>query len=97
MAGTRPGRFDRADAGLVQARRQNPNSGIFEYYRRLAEGAGGQLTAREPRVRLRVPSRIGRINMLHPNFAADGTVEMLESEAESFLRAGWVRVDDRLP
>ena len=29
--------------------------------------------------------------------AADGTVEMLESEAESFLRAGWVRVDDRQP
>jgi len=43
-------------------------------------------------VRLRVPPGIGRINMLHLNVAADGTVEMPEEEAESFLRAGWVRV-----
>jgi len=33
------------------------------------------------------------MNLLHLNVAADGTVEMLESEAESFLRAGWERVD----
>jgi len=31
--------------------------------------------------------------MLLLNVAADGTVEMSESEAESFLRAGWVKVD----
>jgi hypothetical protein len=34
------------------------------------------------------------MDMLHLNVAADGTVEMLESEAESFLRTGWVRVGD---
>jgi len=44
-------------------------------------------------VRLRVPQGIGHRNMLLLNVAADGTVEMPESEAESFLRAGWVRVD----
>jgi hypothetical protein len=27
------------------------------------------------------------------NVAADGTVEMTGEDAESFLRAGWVRVD----
>ena len=32
-------------------------------------------------------------NMLLLNVASDGTVEMPEAEAESFLRAGWVRVD----
>ena len=31
--------------------------------------------------------------MLHLNVAADGTVEMPEQEAESFLQAGWERVD----
>ena len=31
--------------------------------------------------------------MLHLNVAADGTVEMPAEEAESFLRAGWERVD----
>ncbi len=70
-----------------------PNSGIFEYYRMLAEEAPRQQAARERRVRLRVPAGIGRMNLLHVNVAANGTVEMLESEAESFLRAGWVRVD----
>ena len=44
-------------------------------------------------MRLRVPQGIGHRNMLLLNVAADGTVEMPESEAESFLRAGWVRVD----
>jgi hypothetical protein len=33
------------------------------------------------------------MNMLHLGVAADGTAEMLEREAVSFLRAGWVRVD----
>jgi hypothetical protein len=48
---------------------------------------------REQRVRLRVPQGIGHRNLLLLNVAADGTVEMLESEAESFLRAGWERVE----
>ena len=50
-------------------------------------------TAKRHTVRLRVPPGIGRMNMLHLNVAADGTVEMPEEEADSFLRAGWVRVD----
>jgi hypothetical protein len=33
------------------------------------------------------------MNMLHLNVPADGTVEMPEEEAESFLRAGWEKVD----
>jgi predicted phage terminase large subunit-like protein len=69
------------------------NAGIFELYRMRAEELRRQQAAGERRVRLRVPQGIGRMNMLHLNVAADGTVEMLESEAESFLRAGWVRVD----
>ena len=32
--------------------------------------------------------------MLHLNVAADGTVEMPDEEAKSFLRDGWVRVSD---
>jgi hypothetical protein len=31
--------------------------------------------------------------MLLLNLAPDGTVEVPEAEAESFLRAGWVRID----
>jgi hypothetical protein len=45
-------------------------------------------------VGLRVPAGIGRINLLHLNVAADGTVEMPESEAQLFLWAGWERVDN---
>ena len=69
------------------------DAGIFELYRQRAEELRRQQAAGARRVRLRVPQGIGRMNMLHLNVAADGTVEMLESEAESFLRAGWVRVD----
>jgi hypothetical protein len=58
-----------------------------------AEEARGQQTQRDRRVRLRVPPGIGHRNLLLLNVNADGTVEMLESEAESFLRAGWERVD----
>jgi predicted phage terminase large subunit-like protein len=69
------------------------NAGIFEWYRqRAAELRRGE-TAKRRTVRLRVPPGIGRMNMLHLNVAADGTVEMAEDEVESFLRAGWVRVD----
>jgi hypothetical protein len=69
------------------------NAGIFELYRRRAEELRRGKTERQRRVRLRVPQGIGHRNMLLLNVAADGTVQMLESEAESFLRAGWVRVD----
>jgi len=69
------------------------NVGIFELYRQRAEELRRGEAARGRTVRLRVPTGIGRMNMLHLNVASDGTVEMLESEAESFLRAGWARVD----
>ena len=69
------------------------NAGIFELTRMRAEEARRQQARREHRVRLRVPQGIGRMNLLHLNVGPDGTVEMPEGEAESFLRAGWVRVD----
>jgi predicted phage terminase large subunit-like protein len=69
------------------------DAGIFELYRQRAEALRRQQAAGERRVRLRVPPGIGHRNMLLLNVAADGTVEMPEAEAESFLRAGWVRVD----
>jgi hypothetical protein len=69
------------------------NRGIFELYWRRAEEAHRQQKEGDRRARLRVPQGIGRMNLLHLNVASDGTVEMPESEAESFLRAGWVRVD----
>ena len=69
------------------------DAGIFEPYRQRAEETRGKRAAPERRVRLRVPPGIGHRNMLLLNVAADGTVEMPEAEAESFLRAGWVRVD----
>jgi hypothetical protein len=43
-------------------------------------------------VRLRVPQGIGHRNLLLLNVAAGGTCETLESEAESFLQAGWEQV-----
>jgi predicted phage terminase large subunit-like protein len=69
------------------------NAGIFELYRRRAEELRRGQAEGEHRVRLRVPQGIGRMNLLHLNVAADGTIEMPESEAESFLRAGWIRVE----
>jgi hypothetical protein len=67
--------------------------GIFELYRQRAEELRQQQAGGECRVRLRVPPGIGHRNMLLLNVAADGTVEMPEAEAESFLRESWVRVD----
>jgi hypothetical protein len=69
------------------------NAGIFELYRQRAEEARRQQAEGDRWVRLRVPQGIGHRNMLLLNVAADGTVEMPEAEAESFLRAGWLRVD----
>jgi len=68
------------------------NAGIFELYRRRAEELRRGQAARERRVRLRVPQGVGHRSLLLLNVAADGTCEMLESEAESFVRAGWVTV-----
>jgi predicted phage terminase large subunit-like protein len=67
------------------------NAGIFELYRQRAEELRRGQAEGQRRVRLRVPQGTGRMNLLHLNVASDGTVEMLESEAESFLRAGWIR------
>jgi len=69
------------------------NARMFELYRRRAEELRRGEAQRQRRVRLRVPQGIDHRNMLLLNVAADGTVEMSEADAESFLRAGWVRVD----
>ena len=69
------------------------NRGIFELYRQRAEEVRRGEAERQRRVRLRVPPGIGHRNLLLLNVACDGTVEMPEAEAESFLRAGWVKVD----
>jgi phage terminase large subunit-like protein len=69
------------------------NHGIFELYRQRAEELHRGEAERRRRVRLRAPPGIGHRNLLLMNVAADGTIEMPEAEAESFLRAGWVKVD----
>jgi hypothetical protein len=69
------------------------DAGIFELTRQRAEELRREQAEGDRRARLRAPAGIGHRNMLLLNIAADGTVEMLESEAESFLRAGWVRAD----
>jgi predicted phage terminase large subunit-like protein len=69
------------------------NAGIYELYRRRAEELRRGQADGDSRVRLRVPPGIGHRNLLLLNVAADGTVEMLASEAEACLRAGWLRVD----
>jgi hypothetical protein len=53
---------------------------------------GGRQVQRQQRVRLRVPASIGQMSLLHLNVTTDGTCEMTEEEAESFLRAGWEKV-----
>jgi hypothetical protein len=80
--------FKQAGSGVPSS-----NAGIFEWYRQRAEELRRGETAKRRTVRLRVPLGIGRMNMLHLNVAADGTVEMPEEEAESFLRAGWEPVN----
>src|SRR6516162_490904 len=69
--------------------------GIFEYYRQLAEEIRrGQMPG--PQVRLRAPLGISHVQLfsgIHRAVAADGTVEMTESDAAPLLRAGWARVD----
>ena len=71
------------------------NTGIFELYRQRAEElCRGQV--RCPSARLRAPRGVSCVQLLsgiRRNVAADGTVEMSETDAAPLLRAGWVRVD----
>jgi hypothetical protein len=71
------------------------NAGIFELYRQRAEELRrGQ--APGPPARLRAPRGVSCVQLLsgiRRNVAADGTVEMSETDAAPLLRAGWVRVD----
>jgi hypothetical protein len=49
-----------------------------------------------PTVRLRAPAGVGAVQTLsgrHLNVAADGTVEMSQSDAAPLLSAGWERAD----
>ena len=46
--------------------------------------------------RLRAPRGVSRVQLLsgiRRNLAANGTVDMSETDAAPLLRAGWVRVD----
>ena len=70
------------------------NTGIFELYRQRAEELRGQVLC--PSARLRGPRGVSCVQLLsgiRRNVAADGTVEMSETDAAPLLRAGWVRVD----
>jgi predicted phage terminase large subunit-like protein len=71
------------------------NTGMFELYRQRAEElCRGQV--RCPSARLRAPRGVSCVQLLsgiRRNVAADGTVEMSETDAAPLLRAGWVRVD----
>ena len=76
------------------------NAGIFELYRQWAEEIRlGQMPG--PMVRLRAPRGVSHVQLfsgLHRAVAADGTVEMTESDAAPLLNAGWVRVEaDNMP
>jgi hypothetical protein len=87
-------RGDGTAARLVEAmQRPQLQQGIYQLYRQRAEELRRGEAARQRRVRLRVPQGVGHRNMLLLNVAADGTCEMTEEDAESFLRAGWVKVD----
>jgi hypothetical protein len=71
------------------------NAGIFELYRQRAEEfRRGQ--APGPCGCLPAPRGIAQIQLfsgLRRAVAADGTVDMTESDAAPLLRAGWVRVE----
>ena len=71
------------------------NAGIFELYRQRAEELRrGQMPG--PPVRLRAPRGISHVQLfsgIHRAVAADGTVDMSETDAEPLLRAGWVRAE----
>ena len=71
------------------------NTGMFELYRQRAEELRrGQASC--ALARLRAPRGVSCVQLLsgiRRNVAADGTVEMSETDAAPLLRAGWVRVD----
>jgi len=71
------------------------NAGIFGLYRQWAEELRrGQEPG--PVVRLRAPRGVSHVQLfsgLHRAVAADGTVEMTESDAAPLLKAGWVKVN----
>src|SRR6516165_1622579 len=97
MAGTtiRSTRRRRCSTGSSTATVPPHTRGIFEYYRQLAEEIRrGQMPG--PMVRLRAPRGISHVQLfsgIHRAVAADGTVEMTESDAAPLLNAGWARVD----
>jgi hypothetical protein len=68
------------------------NAGIFELYRQRAGALRrGQAPGRQ--VRLRAPHGVGAVQTRfgrHLSVAADGTVEMSETDAAPLLSAGWV-------
>jgi hypothetical protein len=71
------------------------NAGIFELYRQRAEELR-RGKAPSPSARLRARRRVSCVQLLsgiRRNVAADGTVEMSETDAAPLLRAGWVQVD----
>jgi len=71
------------------------NAGIFELYRQRAEELRRRQTPGPP-VRLQAPRGVSHVQLfsgIHRAVAADGTVEMTESDAAPLLRAGWVRVE----
>ena len=80
-----------SEFGSIHRRTGHPSSWRPRHTDRVV-GRGQQARALH-RVRLRVPQGIGRMNLLHLNVAPDGALEMTEEEAESFLRAGWEKVD----
>ena len=71
------------------------NAGIFELYRQRAEEVRREQTPDSP-VRLRAPRGVSQVQLLsgiRQTVAADGIVDMPESDAVPLLRAGWIRVD----
>jgi hypothetical protein len=70
-------------------------AGIWELTRQRAEELRRRQAPRPP-VRLRAPRGVSCVQLLsglRRNVAADGAVEMSETDAAPLLRAGWVRVD----
>jgi predicted phage terminase large subunit-like protein len=72
------------------------NAGILAYYRQRAEELRHGQALSGPPVRLRAPAGVGAVQLLsgiHRAVAADGAVEMSESDAAPLLSVGWVHVD----
>ena len=71
------------------------NAGIYELYRQRAEELRREQMPRPP-ARLRAPRGISHVQLfsgIHRAVAADGTVDMSETDAEPLLRAGWMRAE----